>query len=215
MVEILETLAQILCPTPDSLSSCTQFINEFAYQGPAYQLLYFLFFPTIFIIVFIFVITRTIPIINLGDHKGIRLLMSLAIYAFIIINGWYSLALVLARVWFVLIIVLFGMWFFIGKHFGDNQRGGATARLPGIGGSLRDAVFGQKELDPRRIFANRKLLEDEIKVYRAQLNELEHYVKTLSDPKERDRVNGDISQLKKEISRLEHIKKQGLKYNRA
>ena len=225
MVEILDAAAQILCPTQESFNTCQQFINEFAYQGPVQQLLFFLFFPTVFIILFVFILTRTLPFLGGGAqgdkaHQGLRLLLSVAFYAFIIVQGWYSIALVLAKFWFVVIIVLAGLWYFVRGHFGGQGGGGAGGHMLGAKGErsiLKEMLFGKK-LEPWKvgeIVANTRLIEHEKKLLNARMAVLQDELKKFSGPgheREREHIVASIKNLKQQIAELDKIKKEHYEY---
>ena len=138
MEEVLEVLVNILCPTSESYSSCVSFLHSHASQGIFVQLIYFLFFPTLFIILFVYILSKSVLKGGLGTKaSGLRILIGIAVYIYIIINGWYAAALPLAEFWIVIIIVLFGVWYFISNHFENRLREGSfpmTGTFPSLSG---------------------------------------------------------------------------------
>ena len=218
MVELLDAAAQVLCPTPDSFNACQQFINELASEGPVQQMLFFLFFPTIFIILFIYILTTRFPLIS--ENKGIRFLMAIAIFALTIVQGWYPAALAISRFWFIAVIILGGLWFFVGGHFRGRQEGG-TGRLYGITGGkagrslLKEMLLGKKLINPMEIAANNRLIEDEKKILEARIktlqDELKKYVGA-GHEREREHIVASIKNLKAQIAELDKIKKEHYEY---
>ncbi len=218
MVEILDAAAQILCPTQESFNTCQQFINEFASQGPIQQLLFFLFFPTVFIILFVFILTRALPFLGGGAqgdkaHQGLRLLLSVAFYAFIIVQGWYSIALVLAKFWFVVIIVLGGLWFFVGGHFGKEGKAGQMLGVSGSDSKLRQAFLGRRIINPVEWKAAQKLYDEDIKVLNNEIKKLEELKKKAGSERERAMIIEDISTKTAKLETLEKKKKMHLPYD--
>jgi len=144
-LEILEALVSFLCPTNEAASSCREFIqNHSSVLPPIGPIFYFLLFPMVFSIVFIYILSSTI--LHGGNlTKGIRVLIGVSVFIFIIISGLYPVALVLSEIWFIVIILLFGMWYFLTKHRGGGGGGGGAGggggggkgAMPGFGG-----VFG-------------------------------------------------------------------------
>jgi len=136
-LEILEALVGLFCPTNEAASTCREFIsNHSQVLPPIGPLFYFLLFPIVFTILFIYILSSTI--LHGGNlTKGMRLLIGISVFIFIIISGWYPVMLVLSEFWFIMIIVLFGAWYFIGKH-----RGGGGGGSGGKGGALYSLPFG-------------------------------------------------------------------------
>ncbi len=106
-----------------------ELISKYAMQGPIYQIFYLFFFPSLFILLFIYILTsRGI----LGLHKGIKLLVSVAVYAFIILNGWYDYFVRASEFWMFMLIILGVVYFFWAR---GGTRGGAVAQAGGQGGA--------------------------------------------------------------------------------
>lgn len=156
-IDIMDALVQFLCPTSQSAMMCNQFINTPHHQvlAPIGPLLYFFLFPTIFLIIFIYILSTSVLKGPAGAIKGIKLLIALGVYIFIIINGWYSIMLPLAELWFILLPFL-GILYFIVRHFsgGGGPAGGMAA---GGGRGLLGQIIerGKKEFT-----GERKRLED-------------------------------------------------------
>jgi hypothetical protein len=167
--EILQPLVAFLCPTSDAASACNDFINSHSsVLPPIGPLFYFLLFPIVFTILFIYILSSTI--LQGGNlTKGMKLLIGISVFIFIIISGWYPVMLVLSEFWFIMIIVLFGAWYFIGKHRGGSDkpkppRGG----MPGFGG----AMGGLMKIKSQR---------DEIKLGTDSLNMAARLIRQMED----------------------------------
>lgn len=135
------------------------------------QVLYLVFFPTIFIILAIFFITRGIT----GEHKALRILLSIAFYIFVISyppgaeTSLYNIVAQVGNLWYILIIILGFLWAVFSKlkPWGDKAPSGP---LPGrdvgssIGQQIRDrarfAATGQEKRLRRDIERAIKELHD-------------------------------------------------------
>ena len=132
--EILEPIIGFLCPTPDSASACRDFISSHSsVLPPIGPLFYFLLFPAVFTIVFIFILMGSVVGGGLKEHAGLRILVGVTAFIFIIISGWYPIMLVLSEFWYIAAIILAGFWYFIGSHFGKSGGGGGGG---GKGGGM-------------------------------------------------------------------------------
>jgi len=111
-------------------------VYEYANQGPLYQIFYLLFFPSIFIIIFIWILSHAI----IGQHKGLRILLSVGVYAFIILQGYYSLFIVLSKYWLFGLLVLGFLYILVyrggirGGGGGGGGHGAAHGKALGMGG---------------------------------------------------------------------------------
>ena len=143
-LEILEALVGFFCPTSEAASTCREFIsNHSQVLPPIGPLFYFLLFPIVFTILFIYILSSTI--LHGGNlTKGMRLLIGISVFIFIIISGWYPIMLVLSEFWFIMIILLFGAWYFFRKHWGGGEakpKGGGMPGLAGIGGEITSRIY--------------------------------------------------------------------------
>ncbi len=166
MDEILEPLVSFFCPTNDAASACRDFIsNHSQVMPPIGPLFYFLLFPLVFTILFIFILAGTI----LHGSKltlGLRLLIGISMFIFIIISGWYPIMLFLSEVWFILIILLFGAWYFLGSHRGSSGEKSA-GKMPGLGGAMGMIMTKKQEHDEL------KLAESSLQLARTRLIAIE------------------------------------------
>jgi len=110
-------------------------VNEYASQGPLYQLFYLVFFPTIFIIFFIYITSRFV----IYSHKGLRILISAAIYAFIVLQGYYKWFVFLSKFWLFGIILL-GLLYMILRR-GQEPSPAGSGGGGGHGKSLGSGAF--------------------------------------------------------------------------
>jgi len=100
--------------------------------NPTEGIFYAIFFPAVFIIVFIWLLSNKM----FPGHKGLKVLIAFAFYAFIIMQGWYYLFLILSKMWYVGLVILGFFWLAL-----YGLRGGAKGG--GGGAQARDAsVFG-------------------------------------------------------------------------
>lgn len=171
VLDVLTELMNFLCPTSNSLSSCQSFVQQPYHQvlQPLGPLLYFFFFPTVIILIFIYILSNAI-LKGGGLTTGLRLLIAVAVYVFIIINGLYPVFLWLSDIWFIVAVILFGFWYFVKGHFGGGG-GGGGGKMPsvGIGGgtNLASQVFTRVK---KEVKGEIRDLENEI---RMKLEELE------------------------------------------
>lgn len=142
MAEPMDSLVRILCQD-NTAATCQRFIQQ--QPDVINQLAFFLFFPSVFIILFIYVLSDGILS---SINPKFKVLLGVAIYVFIVLSGWYSLFLWISQFWFIFIILIVGIWFFFRKMFGrgGGSGGGGSGRrrdMPGLGRSPTDFVKGK------------------------------------------------------------------------
>ena len=136
-------------------------------------LFYIVFFPTVFLILFIYILTNFI-FRGGGFSRGLRLLIAVAAYAFVVFQGMYNIFVSLSSAWWILTILLVGLFAFI-RHLIKGGDGGGQGHMPGIGGKrsglnildrargkARDAVLQKTGLETREEEIKRRT-EEEIK----------------------------------------------------
>jgi len=162
-MDIMQSLVGLLCPTYSAQSACQQFINQPAHQAiqPLGPLIYFLFFPTVFLILLIYIGTGVVLRGNVASVKGLRLLLAVAVLVAIVIQGYYPLILVISDIWFLLLPLIF-IIFFIIRHRGGGGGGGGMSGAGG--GGLVKAIM-------RKASGVEKARADEI---RARIQRLEN-----------------------------------------
>ncbi|MEM7815632.1 MAG: hypothetical protein QXN71_00760 [Candidatus Aenigmatarchaeota archaeon] len=219
--EILEPFINLLCPTSEAASSCRDFISSHSNVVPPIgPVLYFLLFPIVFIIIFVYILKSSIlPGGNLGN--GLQALIGISVFIFIIINGWYPLMLVLSEVWFIVIIFLFGVWYFISKHHKGKGSGGGGGSFPGLGGIggeitariYRDVTGQTKRLEKRVDLALKEMegLEKAIKsdpsAWRAYSSRIDYCWSLIKEYKDAISIGGVPvgGRLKEKVDRLEKV----------
>lgn len=112
---IIETL-KINC----SVVQCTGYPSEIE------ALFFLVFFPSVFIILFIWVVTGVIMDKTGGKEGGLRILISIALYAFIVFQGYYNFFVSLSKLWWILLATLVGLWIFIRVMIHGKEGSGAT-----------------------------------------------------------------------------------------
>lgn len=147
------------------------------YPNEIEAMFYLLFFPTIFIILFIYILTNFIFRGGEMKSKGLRLLISVGAYAFIIFQGLYSLFVSLSQLWWLMAILLVGLFAFIKFMFtGGGDGGDRPGHLPGVGGGafggwakgrMRDVISGDRE-------KLKKTINDRIKTLHGIINQMKH-----------------------------------------
>lgn len=100
------------------------------------------FFPTVFILLVIYLLLNYI----LDEVKGgLRLLISIALYAVIILNGFMTFFIPLSQFWWITLLIVFGAWvFFTRLLFKEKNKGGGSGGLAGAlaGGAAAGGLAG-------------------------------------------------------------------------
>ena len=166
------------------------------YASEIEALFYVLFFPTVFIILFVYIVTGAI-ISKIGGAQGaFRILISVALYAFIIFEGFYSTFASLSRVWWLLLVTLVGLWLFIRQfiHGGGNSGGSPMSGFKGkrSGSSVQ---LSQRFLS--KLSGNVKKKKVAIE---QSMKELEGIVKSIEKEAKNPSPGTDIGNLRKEYN---------------
>jgi len=127
MADILQILQQFLCY---GNSDCINLFNQYSYK-PMEGLFYVVFFPIVFIVLFIFIVSSSI-----SPNRGFRALISVAVFAFIIMQGWYYLFAMLGKFWLYLLVFLGFIWILIHTFVGRGKEEGGGAKGRSLGGGL-------------------------------------------------------------------------------
>ena len=93
MVELIDLLVDVLCQQ-GTASECHSFINS--YPDPVQQMVFFLFFPMVFLIIFVHILGSSIS--QRAGSTKFTLLISTAMFLFIIFQGWYYIFLNISTV---------------------------------------------------------------------------------------------------------------------
>ncbi len=177
-IDIMNLLMQFLCPTSQSMQSCQSFVQAPYHQvlQPLGPLLYFFFFPTVIILLFIYILSNTV-LHGTKLTQGLRLLIAIAVYIFIIINGWYPIFLWLSDIWFIIIIILGGFWYFIRGHFGKG--GGEGGSMSALRSSGKQGIVEQViQRGKAELLGEVKSLEKKVDL---KLQELENIQKAVKE----------------------------------
>ena len=201
MVELLQTVIEFFR------------VQNFAstYSNPLDQFLYGIFFPSILLVILIYLLIQRI----FPEHRGLAVLLGVSFYIFIIVyppNAATSLYAAFAPIgafWYLVVILIGIIYLFFNRilpsHRARDGGGGGGARgstLPmgrGSKYSLKETFLGDVELDPRA----RRLIKDEIKVIDQKITRLKAE-KATSVGGEREQYDKQIAILvdKKEELRL-------------
>jgi len=99
------------------------------------DLVMFFLIPTIFIILVIYMAMGRL----VAGHPGLRLLVGLGAYLFIIFGGYYGVFAALAGPYFIFLIFIMGLLYFFIEHFskrpGSSSGGGFSSENRGNAGS--------------------------------------------------------------------------------
>ncbi len=165
MASVLELIQQFLCY---GNSQCMQEFNQFAYQ-PVEGLFYLVFFPIVFIIVFIYMLSNKL----FSQHKGLRILIAVAFFALIILQGWYYLFMQLGKLWYLGLIILGFFWLLLyGLRGGIGGGQGRTGT--GVGGGITGGLLSRIMNDVKGETRN---LEKELEMALGQVKIVEEAAK--------------------------------------
>jgi hypothetical protein len=195
MADIVDLLVGLLC-MQNTQSRCQQFLAGY---NDVVQLVWLVFFPTVFLLIFIYLLAEGIVKgVEGNSKKKLQTLLSVAIYLFIIFQGWYHIFLSLSRFWFIAVIVLSGFFVFINKmggagRSGSGGKGLASGLKKELGGKLfRKYVSGQKK--------------DMLHHIDVELDNLENIKKDIEEA--RSDTSKDVSRLREvftlTLERIEH-----------
>ncbi len=174
------------------------------FTGNIFQdIILFFFVPTVFLIIFVYV---TSAIIIAPENAKLRLLMGIAIYAFIIASRYFEGFAIFASQFYFLFIILIGIIYFFGRHF--RRPGGGRMAYEGGGGRMKYEgghggghdvsrnVFNP--LDRGRLHKRLKEVNDSITKLEAKLNKAQ-----LSNTRDAEVWAQELATLFKEKSALE------------
>ena len=135
LLDIVIEVLKINC----SVVQCSGYASEIE------ALFYLLFFPAVFIILLVYVVSGVILEKAGGKEGALRLLIGVTMVAFVIFQGWYTFFVSLSKIWWILVVGIVGLFVFIKKmvHGGGGGSGFGTARrggggLFGIGGTVSE-----------------------------------------------------------------------------
>jgi len=181
-------------------------INEYASQGPIYQLFYIVFFPTVFIIFFIYILSRLV----IYSHKGIRVMISIAIYAFIVLQGYYKWFVYFSRFWLFGLLLIGILYMIITRGHEPKPQGGVKAKTVGGTGSLVKLFekTSGKKLNPLENIELAALLDRLIKYINAEIKALNEQIKQ-AEPQERNFLQAEVGKKEAVLAQLTMFKRKG------
>ena len=170
MADVVQILIEVL------KINCS--VVQCSYANPMETLFYLLFFPSVFIILFVymlvdFVMNRA----GTTDSKILRLLLSVSFYAFIVFQDLYTFFVGLSKVWYLALILIIGIWLVIRIFFGGRRDvSGGSGFMPGfnvtsgIGDSVKRKLHSTLSGKERKL---KKKIEQELKNLESQVNIIE------------------------------------------
>jgi hypothetical protein len=182
---------------------------ECNYANPLEGLFNLLFFPSVFIILLIFMLANfVLGRAGLTDNKMLHLILTIALFAFIIFQDLYTMFVSLSTVWFYAVILLVGL-FVILKMFFKGEGGRSTGALHAIPGGK-----GGKSLVKRVIQATGRdpdlgLLTQttDIKVLERNIEKIDDAIAVQEDLKKNEPDERSRNTCTIEISRLKNDRK--------
>ncbi|MCK4497308.1 MAG: hypothetical protein KAU24_03875 [Candidatus Aenigmarchaeota archaeon] len=158
-------------------------IAQCYYANEIEAMFYLFLFPTIFIILFIYILTSFI-FRGGGKVKGLKMLIAIGVYAFIVFEGWFTFVVSVSHLWWLLTIILVGLFAFVRFLFTGGREEGARGGLSGVMGQARQSLG--------RMFIERHIEEPIIDALKLHTHERQEYKKIL---KKYRKYNGDLSKL--------------------
>lgn len=155
------------------------------FTGNAFSdLVMFFFIPTVFIILVVYMmVARVLP----AQYSGLRFLLGIAAYLFIIVGGYYSLFAYLAGPYFLFLILIMGLLFYFTRHFHGAQ-------TPQTGGGGQQGLMASSNRVQELV--NFRIEEEEL---RKQIEE----ARKLANPQNVPQMQTRLSEVRKEIRILE------------
>ncbi|MCX6817270.1 MAG: hypothetical protein NTU57_00245 [Candidatus Aenigmarchaeota archaeon] len=206
-VDIFEMLIDILKINQNQVA-------EYAAQGPLYQLFYLIFFPTIFIVIFVWILTHAI-IGREGQHKAMRLLLAIAVYAFIVLQGLYNWFVMLSKFWLFGLMFL-GFIYFItyrgGRGGGGGGAHGKTIGGVGSGGGVVGYIEGitGKKLNPLKSVEYGQKIKRDIVILENNKRALQREADKLKkDPKAAEQIFDQIAHVDVALTTLQSFLQTG------
>jgi len=195
------------------------------YYSALDQFLYVLFFPSIFIILIVYMIAHEIT--KYKAPTGFSMMLGVAIYIFIVVwppneaYSLYSMVAPLGQIWFILIIVLVGIGVMLKTLFpgGDEKGGGGAQGLSsGLGKQLTGRLWKQAT---GQISDLEKMLNSELQALKAIANKMKHAKSEIdyrdayqAYPALNDEIVQHLKLLRDEVSVAGGMKLGATKYNK-
>jgi len=129
------------------------------------------FFPTVFILLVIYLLLNYI----LDEVRGgLRLLIAVALYAVVVLNGLMTLFIPLSKFWWIVLILVVGAWIFFTRLLFRDRGGGGHGALAG---AAAGGVAGYMSGKVARKLTERgkddiKDIENDLKMLRGLVNKM-------------------------------------------
>lgn len=205
MVDIVDTLIQILCQQ-GTQSDCTQFLSS--YPDIAQQLVFFVLFPAIFLIIFVNIIAKGV---TAATYKT---LLAIGIFIFIIYQGWYHFFLNISKFWFIGLIVLGGIYVLIrkmGAASGNGGGGGGKGAGRSSSSLTKELLLGSHELNVYRRGAHLRGCKEVLRELQRKRKTQEDLLAKVKSERERSELIARIGDIDKEIVEVEEKIRLGLR----
>ncbi len=169
LINFITELLRINCSTVN----CTNYPTELE------ALFYVFFFPTVLVILFVFILSNAIVAKATDDpkgHKGLRFLFAIAIYIFIVLQGYFTFVVSLSKSWWIFTIILFGLWVFVGRFIGKRSGGGGAAAghggaLPGMSSAASTVMKKITGEDKKRLDEIERLIDHDLPSLKKRIND--------------------------------------------
>lgn len=157
-----------------------------------HDLIMLLFLPTILII---FVVYQSVGAVI--KNRGLRLLVGIGLYMFIIVEGFYQMFAYFAKAYFLFLLFIVGLLFFLPRHFSAEDK---TKKDEG-GGLLRRHLPSLSLNEQDKLRRRENDLKDDLEKAEEQYNKvLERDKSDKSIAKAQERVN-EIREELREVRR--------------
>lgn len=155
------------------------------------KLLYLIFIPHILLIIFIWIFADSVARIGGGIHTGIRALVAIGTYIFLIFAGWYGTWIVPIFVGLWQIILVLALITFVASRFIHPAR---AKEMMALG-----KVMGEKVTEKGKI---RKKLEHERDAVKRMIKEIERAPATTAEGRQYKEMQ--VAQLRAKLAAIEH-----------
>ncbi len=111
MIDVIQIAAEFLKIDP-------MLVQEYMQQGPVHAIFFLFFFPTVFLILFVWILVSN----RATGRADLDLLITVAIYAFILMSGYYTFFVWLSK-WWLYLMLLLGIWYLVIHYRSSSRRG--------------------------------------------------------------------------------------------
>ncbi len=175
MNEVIEILVSLMCPGTAAYE-CQRFLA--GYDNTIVQLLWFAFYPVVFILLFTFILAYSV---TEHTNKKFMTVIGVGIIMMIIIQGWWSIVLMVSKIWWFSLLILGGFYVFTHK-MGMRRQGGSVGerQSSSIAGFVRSQIRGELTGNRKDLI---KDIENQIAVLRRIQDDLRYARSKHADPK--------------------------------